>query len=189
MNPATNPYELYRSFLDKSTSLNRVLYPIRDRWKELGIPADYEDADRFNHLIMFLSQIMSFEAFVARCLRDECGLTPSQIRSLGSMETKIRVLLPGLDRDRRLAAAVAEVSWAFELRHTWMHGCGDPTLIVGATRMPRGRKRKAVPSDIFDDKPWNRLKWVDGHVWSKAATSLPQIAGKIAERFGWRTDA
>ncbi len=178
MGAITNPYELYESFLKKSTSLNRILYSIRHQWDELHIPATYDDAGRFSHLIMFLSQVMAFEAFVARCLCDECGLTPRQVKRMGNMEVKIRSLLPGIDHDANLRAYVRDMSEAIELRHTWMHGCGDPALTV------RGAG-KETPKDIFDESPWDDLKWVDGHVWSKAARSLPDIARRIAERFGW----
>jgi hypothetical protein len=135
---------------------------------------------------MFLSEIMAFEAFVARCLRDECGLTPAKIRDMGSLETRVRVLLPGLDRDAELSTSVTEMSWAFELRHTWMHGCGDPTLTIAAGRSGKGPRRKSAPRDVFDVPPYGGLKWVDGHVWAKAAAVLPRIAEKIAQRFGWQ---
>jgi len=182
---ARNPYQLYCSFVSKSDSLNRVLYAIHDCWGKLEIPANYEDANRFSHLIMFLSQIMAFEAFVARCLRDECGLTPRQIRDMGNVETRVRILLPGLSRDADLSARVAQISWAFEFRHTWMHGCGDPTLTTAPGRGTKRGRKKSVPRDVFDVPPYNGLKWVDGHVWSKAAAALPRIAEKIAQRFGW----
>ncbi len=38
MSGPPNPYQLYSAFLEKSTSLNRVLYSIKQRWSALEIP-------------------------------------------------------------------------------------------------------------------------------------------------------
>ena len=185
---SANPYQLYSDFLEKSTLLNKVLYTIHSRWNTLGIPAlpeDYEHANRLSHIIMFLSQIMAFEAFLARCLRDECGLTPRQIKDMRNIEVRIRCLLPGIDRDAGLSDDVKRVRWAFDLRDTWMHGCGDPSLTIRGGRARGDTREEAAPRDVLDHKLW---EWIDGDVWSETGALLPKIAGRIAERFGWKTD-
>jgi hypothetical protein len=180
MDQSSNPYQFYHSFRDRSTSLNRALYSVCGRWHELGVAASYDDAVRFSHLVMFLSEIMAFEAFLGRCLRDQYGLSPKHIEEM-NVEVKIRVLLPDAGRDATLPERLKVVRWAFNLRNTWMHGCGDPELTVNRARARRGAEGRNVPTDVFE-----AAEWVDSDVWSKAAAALTGLAESIATRFGWR---
>ena len=58
----------------------------------------YDDANRLNHLFMFLAEIMAFEAYVSRCLCEKCNRTPRQLTGM-TMEQKLRKLLPNGDVD------------------------------------------------------------------------------------------
>jgi len=162
-------------FVEWSDVLNRILnaYPqIRQEQGEVF----WQWAQRFNHLLMFLARFMAFEGFVNGSLREK-GFCVQAIADIGGdILQKISHVAPALAADPRWRDdLIPQVQAELQLRHAWMHGCGDDSLIRTAKL-----KRTRIPQNVLDHDPVANRDWITGAVWSDTAGLLGQLVDSIA---------
>ena len=167
-------YLRYHEFVRSSDVINRLLFTcpeIRDRLGESFV----HRAQRFNHLLMFLCQFMAFEGFVNALLLDT-GLKVKEIAAMGSdIEQKLRRIAPDTVRAPRWRdELIPQLEAEMQLRHAWMHGCGDDS------RVKSDKKRKRIPMSVLDHDPLSGQDWVSPAVWSESAGLICQLVEAIA---------
>jgi len=132
---------------------------------------------RFNHLLMFLARFMALEGFINGCLRDQKGFSVEEIAKMGEdVGQKLRHLAPCTASEARWRdELIPQVQAELQLRHAWMHGCGDDSLIKSAKL-----KRCRIPRSVLDHDPVANRDWITGAVWAETASLLDQLAERIA---------
>ena len=173
----SDAYRRYRDFLDCSNIIDRMLsaYPqIRTQQGDHF----YQCAQKLNCLLTFLAQFMAFNAFVNFCLREQ-GIGIDYICGM-SLRQKVEYLAPKTAADPGWPSHLLDQAEAeLELRHAWLHGCGDELL----ARRSHVTKEH-IPQSVLDLDPITCGDWITGPAWAETASLLNRLVEQIADELG-----